>query len=295
MKTILKKILTITTTASFALVPSVAILDLNAEADGSVDTSGEVRLLTQELDEAVDSTTDEVEGTVDDTLDTADDVILDEEREVNGETVIEMNAGERLVLVRADLIAEGGELEEEFTDPELVETESDLEAYATTLLINDENAKRIEVGESDVELTYRTHAKLFGFIPVLVSATATVNEDGETEVSYPWYAFLSSTNEAEIEADIEERLGMLEAAPESDEAGDSEATEEETTPEDDESVGEEEGADADDESDQAFTPAARALVLAQMYEAMQFSFENETGEIEEEGGAEADIEIEAEG
>lgn len=83
-----------------------------------------------------------------------------------------------------------------------VQSNNDLEDFVATQVNSDENVSTVELGEDVVIVVYKQHAKLFGFIPVLVNATAEVNADGTVAVSYPWYAIFASANKADLEAKV---------------------------------------------------------------------------------------------
>ena len=57
-----------------------------------------------------------------------------------------------------------------------------------------------------IDFTFNPIPKLFGFIPVTVNATANVDANGNVTVSYPWYAFLMSTNRADLETKIQSNV-----------------------------------------------------------------------------------------
>lgn len=286
MNKIFKKIMTLTTTASFALVPSIALVDLEAQTSTTAEVDGEA--LMQNTEETVDSVVDETE----DEVETTEEAVLESESNVviDGSALITPEADGRIILRRDNLMEENIEIDSsvQIDSAVEVETESDLALYAAGLLLADENAKKIELGNGDVQLTYRTHARLFGFIPVLVSATATVNQSGDVEVEYPWYAFLSSTNRAEIENDIAANLGSEEVTDEVADDDSEEELEDETEDEETEEIL------ADDnlaEESESFTPNMKAIVLMHMHTAMSAQFENDTADMEAEGESDVDVEI----
>ena len=84
-----------------------------------------------------------------------------------------------------------------------VRTETDLAAYAATVVRSDENAERADLSSNNVSLRYKQRAYLLGIIPVYVTVTANVESDGSVSVSYPWYGFLLSSGErAELESEL---------------------------------------------------------------------------------------------
>ncbi len=79
--------------------------------------------------------------------------------------------------------------------PTMVETSSDLSAYASTVVNTDANVESAELSEEEVSVLYKQRARLFGFIPVFVPVKATVESNGDVSVKYPWYGFLVSKKE----------------------------------------------------------------------------------------------------
>lgn len=88
----------------------------------------------------------------------------------------------------------------------MVATGADLETYAKSRMADDERIGSIELRSDEVSVTYEDRAHLLGFYPMTVDATATVNAEGEVDISYPWYGFMLSTSEAELTADLESRV-----------------------------------------------------------------------------------------
>jgi hypothetical protein len=278
LQTTFKKLLTYATTASFALVPSIALVDLEAQAQATTEVDEEV--LMQDVDGTTNSILNDTEGV----LETDEDV--EEDGTVIGDPSFVTREDDGRIILRRDYLLVNEvviDSEDQVDDATQVQTETELAFYAAGLLLDDENAKKIELGNDEVQLTYRTRARLFGFIPVLVSATATVDEDENVRVDYPWYSFLSSTNRVEIENDITTNL-------ESDDTAEGVNTDEI----DDAVEIEDEVAENDDVDDADFSANRRAIVLMHMHSAMLAHFETGTADIEAEGTSDADVEIESE-
>jgi len=119
----------------------------------------------------------------------------------------EANAGvtiQPLIITRGDVDA--GRVEATVLSPSAVKTRAELSGYAAAEMKADSNIASIEAASDNVAVTYKQSAKLFGFIPVTIDATATVDANGNVEVSYPWYAFLMVTNKADLEARIQNQV-----------------------------------------------------------------------------------------
>ena len=120
---------------------------------------------------------------------------------------IQANAGvtvQPLIITRGDVDA--GTVKATVSSPSAVTTQADLSGYIAAEMKADANIWKVEAASDNVAVTYEQRAKLFGFIPVTIDATATVDANGNVEVSYPWYAFLMVTNKADLEARIQNQV-----------------------------------------------------------------------------------------
>jgi hypothetical protein len=90
-----------------------------------------------------------------------------------------------------------------------IESPSDLSAYTSAVLEQDPDARDLSVSEGSVHLGYKQQVRLFGLIPMSVSATATVRADGAIDLTYPWYAFFSTKNNARVRSNLELFAGRI--------------------------------------------------------------------------------------
>ncbi len=88
------------------------------------------------------------------------------------------------------------------TTPSGVHTNADASAYASSVVKADENVSGVELTEKAVAVSYKTRARLFGLIPIFMTATAHVDASGEVTISYPWYAFLAAKDENSLKSDV---------------------------------------------------------------------------------------------
>lgn len=95
-------------------------------------------------------------------------------------------------------------------DASSVQTAAGLESYAASSVKDDERLQSAELSDGNLTVSYRTDAKLLGFIPASIKVTATVDADGNVSVRYPWYAFFMPTYESR--ADLETRLTKEQAS-----------------------------------------------------------------------------------
>ena len=125
----------------------------------------------------------------------------------DADATMEANAGvsiQPLIITRAHV--DSGAVEATVSSPSGVETQADLSGYIAAEMKADKNISSVEAASGEVAVTYEQRAKLFGFIPVTIAATATVDASGNVEVSYPWYAFLMVTNKSDLEARIQDSV-----------------------------------------------------------------------------------------
>jgi hypothetical protein len=83
-----------------------------------------------------------------------------------------------------------------------VQSNSDLSAYAKSVVQADPNVSAAMVSQTNVSLGYAQPAKLFGMFPISIDATVSVDSSGNTTVSYPWYAFLTNADSASLKSDV---------------------------------------------------------------------------------------------
>lgn len=112
-----------------------------------------------------------------------------------------------ILVTRADV--DNGSVTATSDNAASVRSENDLRGYVAAQLESDSNIEAIELASHSVAVTYKEKARLFAVIPVTVDATATVDANGNVEVSYPWYSFLMSTGKDELEAKIENRVSAV--------------------------------------------------------------------------------------
>ncbi len=66
----------------------------------------------------------------------------------------------------------------------------------------DDKISNVEVNDDQVSLQYKSLINLFGLFPIFVNTTASVKTNGETQISYPWYAAFASTDEENLTAKV---------------------------------------------------------------------------------------------
>lgn len=122
------------------------------------------------------------------------------EAKTNSGINAEVNVGP-ISIGRADVDSDTA-VQAAVTSASSVSTGAELSAYASGVVKADENVSDVELTDTAVSLGYKQRARLFGFIPIFVRATATVKANGETTVRYPWYAFLATKDSASVTASV---------------------------------------------------------------------------------------------
>jgi hypothetical protein len=89
------------------------------------------------------------------------------------------------------------------TSASSVGSRNDLSAYASGMVKADADVSGVQLSDTSVSVSYKQRAHLFGFIPVFVDATASVGSDGETTVTYPWYAVFATTDSTALQSDVQ--------------------------------------------------------------------------------------------
>ena len=89
-----------------------------------------------------------------------------------------------------------------------VQSEQDLENFATGVLLKDQNVEQITLNFEKVEMRYSMPAKFLGFIDSSVPVRTEVDTTGRVKVQFPWYGFLfrQYVNASELVADVEAAL-----------------------------------------------------------------------------------------
>lgn len=136
----------------------------------------------------------------------------------NGNTGLDVNAGVGasgagqvggpVMITRSDI--ENNTVVSGSADSSTVLNDTDLSGFIAAQIKGDTNVDAIQSTSDSVAVTYKVPAKLLGFIPMNVAATAVVNADGSVTVNYPWYGFLLSTDgnlNARVEGAVQSVLG----------------------------------------------------------------------------------------
>jgi hypothetical protein len=87
--------------------------------------------------------------------------------------------------------------------PENVEGAQDFLDLVGATVASDKNIGKVAIGPEKIELEYAQPAKLFGFIPMSLTAKVVLSNKEKPKVKFPWYAFFTSDNAKEVEDEID--------------------------------------------------------------------------------------------
>lgn len=116
-----------------------------------------------------------------------------------------------MIVTRADVDADavGGSRWDSSRTYSDVKSNDDLKAYVASQMRSDTNLSAVETTSSDVAVTYKQHGRFLGFIPVTLDATATVDQNGQVTMHYPWYSFLTTTDRADVQAKLQAQVDAM--------------------------------------------------------------------------------------
>jgi hypothetical protein len=203
-------------TKLIALLSIAGMFALAAPAHALISASGESKISGQVKIE--DSEDDEIKGDmesrgsfdidVDENEDEdRNEVTTEEKMEIKGE--IEDDDEEMGPIVVSRIKAMKEDSISGPSDPASVSNRSDLENYLTVAAQSDEDFREARADKNEVSVRYKEHAKLFGFIPMMVTAKAVADTEGNVRVRFPWYRFLMAVDHDEIESSIQARVNSV--------------------------------------------------------------------------------------
>ena len=105
-----------------------------------------------------------------------------------------------IIVTRADLDA--GNAQATSDSSASVHSSADLSGFIAANIQADSSLGEVKSSSDSVSVTYKQHAKLFGFVPMMIDATATISADGSVQISYPWYAFVFVKGSGSLESKI---------------------------------------------------------------------------------------------
>lgn len=116
------------------------------------------------------------------------------------------SSSETGVVVITRAVLESGDIQIQALAPAFIETEAQLESYIASEMNGDANMTAAMSSANEVSISYTQPAQLLGFIDTAIEVTATVDENGTVELSYPWYGFLFATDSDKLEVAVQDRV-----------------------------------------------------------------------------------------
>lgn len=111
--------------------------------------------------------------------------------------------------VEIDLDQDSSEVRENASTrilPFNVRTHSDLKAFASAELREDENLTSLNFDKDSLEVGYKEEGRFLALIPMKFNVRAIVASDGKVLVHYPWYKFLVMSNKVDVQTAIQSEV-----------------------------------------------------------------------------------------
>ncbi len=191
---------------SLGLALPAAALNVNGTVDSTTRGTVDVGTVRVGADADIDVKVDASVKASDNSTSNSSDVEV-QAGDVNGDGTADITGDPDFDLLRITRIdLDAGTVESNSVTSANVKTRADLSGFVAAQMKSDNNISAVESASDSVAVTYKQKARLFGFIPVTVNATANVDASGNVTLSFPWYAFLMATNKADLEANIQNRV-----------------------------------------------------------------------------------------
>ena len=87
--------------------------------------------------------------------------------------------------------------------PENVNSPKDFLDLVGATVLSDENIESVSLDSKEIKMEYRQPAKLFGFIPMSLTAQVELSGTDQLKVKFPWYTFLTKNNAKEVKDEID--------------------------------------------------------------------------------------------
>ncbi len=83
-----------------------------------------------------------------------------------------------------------------------VSTQDELHSYARAALRADASVEAMNFTKDKVEVKYKEKGRLLALLPVTFTVSARTHANGEVEIDYPWYSFLTVDNHDKVETEM---------------------------------------------------------------------------------------------
>lgn len=111
-----------------------------------------------------------------------------------------------VITITADAISASADLS--VKSSAAVQSDTQLSSYARNVVKANTEVRDVKLSETQVTVSHRQHARVFGVVPTKVYARATVLSDGSVKVKFPWYAAAGKTK-AEIESKVKASVNAV--------------------------------------------------------------------------------------
>lgn len=126
------------------------------------------------------------------------------------------SSGGGTVIVNSDALAD---VAVTITSSAAVASKGDLDAYAKGVVKANTDVRDVTLSETEVSVSHREHARIFGIFPAKVFARTHVKSNGEVSVKFPWYAFAAGKKaaiESKVKAAVKSSIPSVSANAEAD-------------------------------------------------------------------------------
>jgi hypothetical protein len=114
------------------------------------------------------------------------------------ETAADISIGDVITITARDVESDTGVAVRSSND---VDTKTELDSYARGVVKTNADIRDVVLSETEVAVSHKQSARLFGILPIKVYARTQVESDGTVAVKFPWYAF-ASAKKAAIESRV---------------------------------------------------------------------------------------------
>lgn len=87
--------------------------------------------------------------------------------------------------------------------PDDVKKGGDFINLVGAITLSDKNIKKVSFNQEEITIKYIQPAKLFGFIPMSLTAKVELSKKNKVKVKFPWYTFLTKNNAKEVKKEID--------------------------------------------------------------------------------------------
>lgn len=135
------------------------------------------------------------------------------ETEGSNDATFEVEAAGPTVIIAADLDGDTSANVSVKSSAE-VNSKTTLNSYARSVVKANADIRDVSLSDSEVSVSHREKARIFGIFPVTVFARTSVASDGRVKVKFPWYCFATAKKmqlESNVKAAVQSSLPSVSA------------------------------------------------------------------------------------